>query len=324
MGDCRLHQHHHTASAGHAHEHGHAHGHTHGHSHVPTDIRHERPLWFAFGLTLLFLLVEVAGGLWSNSLALLSDAAHMLTDVTALGISLLSVRLARRPADARRTYGYARLEALGALVNVALLFVAAAIILLEAVERVVAPQPVAFGPMLWVALTGLAVNLLAMRLLAAGAGENLNVRGAYLEVLSDMLGSLGVIIGAVLIHLTGWLWLDPLIAVLIALWVLPRGWVLLRAAAQVLMQGVPAGLELEQVRAAMQAVAGVAAVHDLHIWALGSREPILTAHVLLQEGVDDGDGVRAQVAAVLRERFAITHATLQMEARHCGEAHLHD
>lgn len=305
---------------------GHSHGShdSHGHSHAPAEIRHERPLWIAFALTALFMLVEVAGGLWSNSLALLSDAAHMFTDVMALGISLFAVRMARRPADARRTYGYARMEALGALANSGLLFVAAGIILWEALARLRAPQPVAQDAMLAVAVLGLVVNLVSMRLLAAGAGESLNMRGAYLEVWSDMLGSLGVIVGALLIRYTGWTLLDPLIAVLIALWVLPRTWTLLRAAGQVLMQGVPAGLDIDAVRDAMQAVSGVAAVHDLHVWALGSREPILTAHVLLAEAGRDPDAVRAEVAAMLRARFDIDHATLQVEARHCGQVDLHD
>ncbi len=309
--------------AGH-HSHSHGHGDDHGHSHVPAEIRHEKPLWIAFALTLLFLLVEVAGGLLSNSLALLSDAAHMMTDVLALGISLFAVRMSRRPADARRTYGYARMEAIGAMVNGGLLFVVAGFILWEALGRFREPQAVASNAMLVVAVLGLLVNLVSMRLLAAGAGESLNVRGAYMEVWSDMLGSLGVIAGALLIRFTGWTLLDPIIAVLIALWVLPRTWALLRAAGQVLMQGVPAGLDIDAVRDAMQAVSGVATVHDLHVWALGSREPILTAHVLLEDAGGDADGVRAQVAAMLHARFGIDHATLQVETRHCGQAHLHD
>ena len=307
--------------AGHS-DHSHEHGHEHGHSHLPARIRHERPLWIAFGLTLLFLLVEVVGGLLSNSLALLSDAAHMMTDVLALGIALFAVRMSRRPPDARRTYGYARMEAIGALANGGLLFVAAGFILWEALGRFRAPQAVASDAMLVVAVVGLLVNLVSMRLLAAGAGESLNVRGAYMEVWSDMLGSLGVIAGALLIRFTGWIVVDPVIAVLIGLWVLPRTWLLLRAAAQVLMQGVPAGLDIDEVRDAMQALPGVETVHDLHVWALGSREPILTAHVLLADDVGDADGLRAGLAAMLRERFDIDHATLQLEARHCGgDAH---
>lgn len=293
----------------------------HGHSHLPAQIRHERPLWIAFGLTLLFLLVEVVGGLLSNSLALLSDAAHMMTDVLALGIALFAVRMSRRPPDAKRTYGYARMEAIGALVNGGLLFVVAGFILWEALGRFREPQAVASNAMLVVAVIGLLVNLVSMRLLAAGAGESLNVRGAYMEVWSDMLGSLGVIAGALLIRFTGWTVVDPVIAVLIGLWVLPRTWLLLRAAAQVLMQGVPAGLDIDEVRDAMQALPGVEAVHDLHVWALGSREPILTAHVLLAGDAGDADALRAAMAAMLRERFAIDQVTLQLEARHCGGGH---
>ncbi len=303
--------------AGH-HSHSHGHGDDHGHSHVPAEIRHEKPLWIAFALTLLFLLVEVVGGLLSNSLALLSDAAHMMTDVLALGISLFAVRMSRRPADARRTYGYARMEAIGAMVNGGLLFVVAGFILWEALGRFREPQAVASNAMLVVAVLGLLVNLVSMRLLAAGAGESLNVRGAYMEVWSDMLGSLGVIAGALLIRFTGWTVVDPVIAVLIGLWVLPRTWALLRAAGQVLMQGVPAGLDIDELRDAMQATPGVAAVHDLHVWALGSREPILTAHVLLADDAGDADALRATLADMLHARFDIDHATLQMEARHCG------
>ena len=311
--------------AGHQHGHGHGHGHAHGagHSHVPLDVKYEKPLWVAFGLTLLFMLAEVVGGLLANSLALLSDAAHMLTDVLALGVSLFAIRMSRRPADARRTYGYARMEAIGAMVNGGLLFLLAGYILWEAVGRFRDPQPVATGGMLAVAVLGLVVNLISMRLLKAGAGESLNIRGAYLEVWSDMLGSIGVILGALAIRYTGWTVIDPVIAVLIGLWVLPRTWMLLRQAGHVLMQGVPDGLDLDEVRAAMREQPEVADVHDLHVWALGSREPILTAHVLLAEGTWAPDEVRARIAEMLRTRFHIGHSTLQMERKHCGIPDLH-
>ena len=306
--------------AGHDHKHDH-HGHDHGsagHSHVPSEIKFERPLWIAFGLTLAFLVVEVVGGLLTNSLALLSDAAHMMTDVIALGVSLFAVRMARRPADAKRTYGYARMEALGALVNGGLLFLVAGYILWEAIGRFSQPPHVESNGMLLVAVLGLVVNLISMKLLQAGAGESLNMKGAYLEVWSDMLGSLGVIAGAVLIRFTGWTLVDPIIAVLIGLCVLPRTWTLLRAAGHVLMQGVPAGLDLDEIRDAMSAQPDVATVHDLHVWALGSKEPILTAHVLLANDAVDADAVRHAIATMLHERFDIGHATLQVERRHCG------
>lgn len=305
------------------HHHEHAHGGGHGHSHVPTEIKFERPLWIAFGLTLLFLLVEVAGGLLTNSLALLSDAAHMMTDVLALGISLFAVRMARRPADAKRTYGYARMEAIGALVNGGLLFMVAGYILWEAANRFVDPQRVAITGMLVVAVLGLVINIISMKLLQAGAGESLNMKGAYLEVWSDMVGSVGVIAGGLLIHFTGWTVVDPIIAVLIGLWVLPRTWTLLREAGHVLMQGVPSGLDIDEIRDAMHAQPDVAAVHDLHVWALGSKEPILTAHVLLSVEAGDAEAVRVAMARMLHEHFGVDHATLQVETRHCDRGGLH-
>ena len=287
--------------------------------HAPSQIRHERPLWWALGLTAGFLLVEVAGAFAARSLALLSDAAHMATDVLGLMIALLAVRLSCRPPDARRTYGYARLEALGALVNGALLFAVGAYILWEAVERFRTPHPVAAGGMFAVAAAGLLVNLVAMRLLQAGSGESLNVKGAYLEVWSDMLGSVAVIVGALLIRATGWNWLDPVLALLIGLWVLPRTWVLLREAVNVLLEGVPKGIDLEQVRTAMRGQTGVLDVHDLHVWALASSTPALTAHVLVHEASVIPD-VHAHMAGMLHERFDIEHITLQLETRHCGNA----
>lgn len=203
-----------------------------GHEHV-SEIKHEKPLWWALGLTATFLIAEVIGGLLTNSLALLSDAAHMGTDVIALAISLFAVRMSRKPPDARRTYGFARMEAIGAMVNGAMLFLVAGYILWEAVGRFRQPPEVSSIGMLAVAALGLVVNLVSMRLLKAGSGESLNVKGAYLEVWADMLGSVGVIIGAIVIMWTGWTLADPIIAVLIGLWVLPRTWMLLREAGQV-------------------------------------------------------------------------------------------
>ena len=291
---------------------------SHDHNHLPSEIRHEKPLWWALALTASYLVVEVVGAFWSNSLALLSDAAHMATDVIALVIALAAVRLSRRPPDARRSYGYARLEALGALVNGLLLFAVGVFILWEAVDRFRAPQAVAATGMLWVAGFGLLVNLIAMRLLSAGSGESLNVKGAYLEVWSDMLGSVAVIVGALLIRFTGWTLVDPILAVLIGLWVLPRTWVLLREAVNVLLEGVPKGIVLAEVEAAMRAQPGVADVHDLHVWALASNRPALTAHVVAAAD-EDTDVLRRQLAVLLHERFSIGHATLQMEGDHCGD-----
>ena len=285
-----------------------------GHDHGIAEMKHEKPLWWAFGLTAVFLVAEIVGGLVTNSLALLSDAAHMGTDVLALGIALFAVRMSRRPADAKRSYGYARMEALGALVNGGMLFLVARYILWEAVARFSHPPEVASTGMLVVAILGLIVNVIAMRLLKAGSGESLNVKGAYLEVWADMLGSVGVIIGAVVIMTTGWTLVDPIIATLIGLWVLPRTWTLLREAGQVLMQGVPAGLDLDTVRDMLLAHPGVAKVHDLHVWALGSKEPVLTAHIILTDETQPPDAVRQSLATALTAAFDIEHATLQVDA----------
>lgn len=294
-----------------------------GHDHGGGQIRHEKPLWWAFGLTLTFLIAEVIGAYMTNSLALLSDAAHMGTDVLALAISLFAVRLSRRPPDAKRTYGYARMEALGALINGGMLFLVAGYILWEAAGRFRAPPEVASTGMLVIASLGLLVNLISMRLLKAGSGESLNVKGAYLEVWADMLGSVGVIVGAVVIMLTNWTLVDPIIAVLIGLWVLPRTWTLLRGAGQVLMQGVPPGLDLDKVRDMMLAHPGVAKVHDLHVWALGSKEPILTAHIVLTDETQPPDAVRQSLIVALTEAFNIEHATLEVDASTLAEGSVH-
>ena len=289
----------------------------HDHDHLPSEIRHEKPLWWALGLTTTFLLVEVAGAFWTNSLALLSDAAHMATDTLALMIALVAVRLSRRPPDAKRTYGYARLEAIGAMINGGMLFVVAGYILWEAVQRFRAPQEIASTGMLVIAVFGLVINLISMRLLRAGSGESLNVKGAYLEVWADMLGSVAVILGALLIRWTGWKPIDPILAVLIGLWVLPRTWVLLREAINVLLEGVPKGIDLPQVQQALSSYPGVEDVHDLHVWALASSTPALTAHVVVSE-TTDRDRLRDALAELLHARFEITHVTLQVESGDCG------
>ena len=291
---------------------------SHDHNHLPSEIRHEKPLWWALGLTTAYLIVEVFGAFWTNSLALLSDAAHMATDALGLMIALTAVRLSRRPPDARRTYGYARLEALGAVANGLLLFGVGIYILWEAAERFREPQAIASTGMMWVAAFGLVVNLIAMRLLSAGSGESLNVKGAYLEVWSDMLGSVAVILGGLIIHFTGWTLVDPILAVLIGLWVLPRTWVLLREAINVLLEGVPKGVVLTDIEQALRSHAGVAGIHDLHVWALASSTPALTVHVVMNDG-HAPDALRRELADLLHERFEIDHVTLQVETDHCGD-----
>lgn len=284
-------------------------GHAHPHGDSPTS---ERRLRVAFGLTALFLVVEVVASLLTGSLALLSDAAHMATDVAALAIALLAIRLGRRPADSKRSFGYRRLEILAAALNAAGLFLVSAYVLVEAARRIGSPQPIDATGMLLVAALGLVVNAGAMRLLGSGREESLNVRGAYLEVWADFLGSVAVLVGAALIAITGMTWIDPLVAVLIALWILPRGWQLLKSASHVLLEGSPAGVDPDAVRQTLLAVAGVRSVHDLHIWSLTTGVPLLSAHLEIDD-VASWSVTLAEVREALARRHRIDHVTLQPE-----------
>lgn len=302
-------------SAGHNHgdeRHG-----TPGHSHAAG--ANTRSLAIALGLTGSFLIAEVIGAFWFNSLALLSDAAHMFTDAAALAIALVAVRIGQRSADAQRSYGYRRFEILAAAFNAVLLFVVAGYVLYEGVSRFFSPSPVESLGMLIVASIGLVVNLISMRILAGGKDASLNVKGAYLEVWADMLGSLGVIGAAIAIYLTGWSWIDPIVAIAIGLWVLPRTWVLLRDTTHILLQGVPSGFDLNAMRSAMTAVPGVADVHDLHLWSVAGDDASLTAHLVLQPGAQ-GEETRIAVAKLLEAQFKIHHATLQTEGEPCADA----
>lgn len=293
----------------------------HAHDHGLNSIKHEKPLWWALALTASFLIVEIIAAFMTNSLALLSDAAHMATDTLALVITLVAVRLSRRPADAKRTYGYARFEAFGALVNGVLLFMVAAYIFWEAIGRLSNPPPVASTGMLLIAGLGLVVNLISMRLLKAGSEESLNMKGAYLEVWSDMLGSVAVLIAAAVIYFTQWWILDPVLAVMIGLWVLPRTWTLLRASTHILLEGVPDNIALSEVRESLLNTPGVASVHDLHIWSLASRSPTMTAHIVADGEEADLQLLRQRIVEQLRNGFDIHHMTLQMETTACDGEH---
>ncbi|MEK6805754.1 MAG: cation diffusion facilitator family transporter [Pseudomonadota bacterium] len=294
-----------------------AHDHSHGAS-VP-----ENKLWIALALTGSFMLVEAVAGFLSGSLALLSDAAHMLTDVAALGISLAAVRFARRAPDAKRSFGYYRFEILAAAFNAVVLFLVAFYILFEAVQRFRNPEAVGSGTMLVVATLGLIINLIAMRLLKASSTESLNVKSAYLEVWADMIGSIGVIAGAIVIRLTAWQWVDSAVAVGIGFWVIPRTWKLLSESLHILLQGVPYGFDLAKIEADMRAVPGVAEIHDLHLWALTSGRNVLTAHLVLAAEVSDEQTVLQATSELLHERYKITGTTLQIEPKgfHAEAAH---
>jgi len=289
----------------------------HGHDHGAG--ANERSLKIALGLTSTFLLVEFIGGLATRSLALISDAAHMLTDVMALAIALVAIRVGRRAADSRRTFGYARFEILAAAVNAMLLFGAAVYIVYEAYLRLKSPPDIQPTGMLVIAIVGLVVNLLAMRVLMGGKDDSLNVKGAYLEVWSDMLGSIGVIVGAIVIRFTGLAWVDSVVAVLIGLWVVPRTWSLLKSSVNILLEGVPDGIELDEVRGALLGVPGVLSIHDLHVWALSSGKVSLTAHVVNDPDTDAERQVLPAIRGELQRRFGITHITVQCELTPCGQ-----
>jgi cobalt-zinc-cadmium efflux system protein len=293
-------------------------GHSHSHAHNHASGANSRMLGWALALTTAFLIAELIGSFVFNSLALLSDAAHMFTDSAALAIALAAIRIGQRPADDARTFGYRRFEILAAAFNALLLFAVAGYVLYEGIKRFFQPTEVESTGMLVVAAIGLGVNIIAMKLLAAGKEQSLNVKGAYLEVWADMLGSIGVIAGALLIMFTGWSWVDPVVAIGIGLWVLPRTWSLLRDTTHILLEGVPRGLKLTDVRQAVVKTPGVAGMHDLHIWSMTNDDVSASMHIELQEG-SDFEEVRLAVGAVLRDRFDIEHATIQIEAAACDE-----
>lgn len=298
-------------------DHAHAHGEGQGHSHTAN--ANARQLIIALSLTATFLFAEVAAGLYFNSLALLSDAAHMFTDVMALVIALMAIKIGQRPADDKRTFGYRRFEILAAAFNAVLLFAVAIYVLVEGVKRILNPEPVESIGMLIVAALGLGVNLIAMRILSGSKDKSLNIKGAYLEVWADMIGSVGVLLGALAIKLTGWNWVDPVIAIAIGFWVLPRTWILLRDTTHILLEGAPRGMVVAKVREEISTVPGVASIHDLHVWVSGADQANATVHVVLADGADH-ESVRMAVTEVLHDSFGLERTTIQIEATPCEAA----
>jgi cobalt-zinc-cadmium efflux system protein len=292
---------------------GHDDGHQHSHISIRAGERHKRPLAVAFVLLAVFMVVEVVAGLMANSLALLSDAGHMVTDVIGVGMALAAIHLASRGSERRhRTFGLYRLEILAALANAVLLAAVAGYVVYEAIGRFGDAPEIDDTTMLVVAVLGLAANLVAFALLRRGASESLNVEGAYLEVLSDTIGSIAVIVGAVVIAATGWTWVDPLIAIAIGVWILPRAWRLAGRALRIVMQSAPPGLDLEAVAGELSAIEGVVDVHDLHVWTLTSEMEVASAHLRVADG-SDSHGVLDQARQLLSSRYRIDHATLQIE-----------
>lgn len=288
----------------------------HGHGSVPPSVRGDRPagrLRFVLALTAGFMVVEAVGGLLANSLALLADAGHMFADMAALALSIWAMRLAQRPASWEKTYGYVRMEILAALVNGAALLVMSGLIAWEAWQRVRVPEPVD-GPLLaGVATAGLGVNVLAATLLHAHAHESLNIRGAYLHVLGDLLGSVGALVAGAIVWLTGWTTADPLVSVLIAGLILVSAWQLVREATDVLLEAAPSHVDVAQLLADLCDVPRLHEVHDLHVWTLTSGFIALSAHGVIEDPMS-----QRRVLEEIRDRmrrYGIEHVTFQLEPR---------
>jgi len=317
--------------------HRHRHGHDHDHDHGPTPDRSDpdvgapqvlaggalpgsagrgevsRRLTWVLAITGVFMVAEVVGGLVSHSLALLADAGHMFTDVGALALSVFAIRLAHRPSSERRTYGLVRLEILAALVNGATLLVIAGLILLEAWERLRAPVEIQGVVMLSVAGVGFGVNVAGALLLHAHAHDNLNVRGAYLHVLGDLLGSIGAIVAALIVLATGWSVADPIVSVVIALLILYSAWHLVKEATDVLLESVPAHIDMTAVLDALRTIEGLDEIHDVHVWTLTSGFVALSAHGVIDDPVE-----HTRILQEVRDKMAalgIEHVTFQIEPR---------
>ncbi len=274
--------------------------------------RSQRPLAIVLALTSVFLVAELITAYVTNSLALLADAAHMLTDVVGLLLAFAAIRVAQKPATAARTYGFYRVEILAALANAGLLLLIAIYILFEASRRLWQPVEIHSLPMILVAIVGLGVNLIAMRLLHSGASESLTIQGAFLEVVADLLASVGVLIAAAIILLTGWWVADLVVSVFIGVLILPRAWKLAWSALNVLLEAAPAHINLAELEASMRAVPGVVAVHDLHVWTITSGFVALSAHI--QAAGRRSEDVLHELQSTLRQRFGIEHSTLQVES----------
>ena len=289
-------------------------GHSHSGAAAPGTAagKHKRRLAMALGLTTAFMIAEVVGGLWTGSLALLADAAHMLTDAGGLALALIAIRFSERPATPQNTYGFARMEVLSALTNAVVLLLLTFYILYEAYQRFLNPPEIIGGPMLAVAVLGLIVNLISMKLLSGGSSESINVKGAYFEVLSDMLGSLGVIVAAVIVLLTGWTLVDPIIGAGIGLFIVPRTWILMKQAIHILLEGTPPEVNVALIEKRLLELPAVTAVHDLHVWTITSGLDAMSCHLVIDD-MGRSSAALAMAQAMLRKEFYLNHVTIQIE-----------
>ena len=307
-GHAHGHDHGHSHGAGHGH--GHAHGHDHGHGGRSAS---ERALWIALILNGAFLFVEAGVGWWANSLALLSDAAHMVSDVAALAMALIAQRLARAAVRGSYTYGLRRVPVLGALVNGIVLLVIVALIVREAIGKLIEPEAVLGGPVLVVGIIGLAINLGSAWMLHRASDDSVNIRGAMLHLLADALGSVGAIVAAVVILWTGWTPIDPLLSLFIAVLLLVATWPLLEETVRIILQRAPAGVDLADVRALLLADSGVAAVSDMHVWELNSRQYVMSAVLgsLADQPLSTVNDTSDRLRGGLADTFGIVHATFE-------------
>jgi len=321
----RGHGHSHGEGVSDGHAHGHAHGHDHGsgHGHIHAHGGDSRGLRIALLLTVLFFIAEVAGGLLSNSLALLADAGHMLADVAALGLSLFVAWFSRAPETPQKTYGYLRWEILAAFLNGATLLVISIGIIVEAVLRLRAPEPVESGLMLGVAAASVVTNVTSAYVLHRGAHDSLNMRGAYIHVLGDLLGSIGTVIAALLVRYTGWLEADPVASIVMTALIMRGAWRLVRESVDILLESTPAHISTGAVRLQLVAIPGVESVHDLHVWTVTSGVIAMSAHVIVREP-ERHQHVLEHVHDAMR-LFGIDHVTIQLERREMfeREQHLH-
>lgn len=298
---------------GHNHSHGHSHGHGHSHSHT----NNKKALFWAFLLIATFMVVEVIGGVITNSLALLSDAGHMLSDAAALGLSLFAMKLGERKATQSKTYGFKRFEIIAAALNGLTLIVISIYIFVEAYHRFTDPPEVQSMGMLTISVIGLVVNIIAAWILMSGdKDENLNVRSAFLHVLGDMLGSVGAITAALLIYFFGWGLADPIASIAVAILIIISGWRVTKESFHVLMEGTPEQIELNEVKDEIMKIPEVIDVHDVHVWSITSGVLMFTGHIAV-EGGGAHDRVLHKAQKLLHDRFGIDHSTLQVE----GEEH---
>lgn len=288
----------------------------HDHGSVTAGGKHRGRLAWALGIAAAVFVLEVVGAILTGSLALLADAGHVLTDVLGVALALVAATMAQRPPSLRRTFGWQRLEVLAAAVNALLLIGVGLYVAVEAARRLITPEPVEAGLMLVFAVVGLLANTVSLRILTAGKNESINVRGAYLEVLGDLLGSLAVVVAAAVIMATGWERADPVASLLVAFMILPRSLRLLRDAVRILLEAAPKDLDVAQVREHLSRVPGVRDVHDVHVWTITSGVPALTAHVVVDSATLEKCGPESmldQLQVCAHDCFAISHTTFQLE-----------